>query len=243
MEDGEVRKVRAGTPQGGVISPLLANVYLHEVLDVWFETEVKKRMRGRSFMIRYADDAVLVFERKEDAERVMEVIGRRFAKYGLTLHPEKTRLVEFVAPGASRRRRDAGDDGPGSFDLLGFTHVWGKSRKGNWVVKRKTAKGRLARALQQIANWCRRNRHWAVKDQHKMLCWKLQGYYGYYGITGNMRALGRYWHEVKRIWHKWLNRRSGRKHLKWDKFNLLLARYPLPQPRIVHSALRRSASP
>jgi group II intron reverse transcriptase/maturase len=243
MEAGELRAGEAGTPQGGVISPLLANVYLHEVLDVWFETEVRRRMRGQSFMVRYADDAVLVFERKDDAERVMEVIGRRFAKYGLELHPDKTRLVEFVAPGASRRRRGGDEDGPGSFDLLGFTHMWGKSRKGNWVVQRKTAKGRLARALQHMTSWCRRNRHRAVKEQHKVLCWKLRGHYGYYGITGNARALERYWDEVTRIWHKWLNRRSGRKHLRWERFKLLLARYPLPRPRIVHSALRRPANP
>lgn len=242
MEDGEVRKGRAGTPQGGVISPLLANVYLHEVLDVWFETEVRQRMRGRSFMVRYADDAVLVFERKDDAERVMAVIGKRFARYGLKLHPDKTRLVEFVKPAGPRKRN--GDRGrPGSFDMLGFTHVWGKSRKGRWVVKRKTARDRLTRALQHMRTWCRLHRHWPVKEQHRALCSKLRGYYGYYGITGNIRALAQFWHEVKAIWFKWLNRRSGRKHLTWERFHLLLGRYSLPQPRIVHSALRLSASP
>ena len=242
MEGGEHRMGRAGTPQGGVISPLLANLYLHEVLDVWFETEVKKRMRGRSFLIRYADDAVLVFERKEDAERVMAVVGHRFAKYGLALHPDKTRLIEFVAPEAARRRK-GDENAPGSFDMLGFTHVWGKSRKGRWVVQRKTAKGRLARALQHVAQWCQRNRHRPVPEQHQVLCSKLRGHYGYYGITGNMRALAGFWHEVKRLWQVWLNRRSGRKHLTWEQFHRLLARHPLPRPRILHSALRRSASP
>lgn len=239
MEEGEIRKGRAGTPQGGVISPLLANIYLHEVLDVWFEREVKRRMRGRSFLIRYADDAVLVFERKDDAERVMAVIGKRFARYGLRLHPKKTRLVEFARPGTGRD----GDGKPGSFDLLGFTHYWGKSRRGWWTVKRKTAKDRLTRALGHMRSWCRWNRHLPVKEQHRVLSWKLRGYYGYYGITGNLRALERFWLEVKMAWHKWLNRRSGRKHMPWPRFDKLLERYPLPRPRIVHSALRHSARP
>jgi group II intron reverse transcriptase/maturase len=239
MEEGEIRKGRAGTPQGGVISPLLANIYLHEVLDVWFEREVKRRMRGRSFLIRYADDAALVFERKDDAERVMAVIGKRFARYGLRLHPEKTRLVEFARP---NRGRDEGGK-PGSFDLLGFTHYWGKSRRGWWVVKRKTAKDRFSRALGHMRSWCRWNRHRPVKEQHRVLSWKLRGYYGYYGITGNSRALERFWLEVKMAWHKWLNRRSGRNHMPWSRFAKLHECYPLPRPRIVHSALRLSARP
>lgn len=242
MENGQLRKERAGTPQGGVISPLLANIYLHEVLDTWWVTQVQRRLKGGSFLIRYADDAVLVFERKDDAERVRKVIGHRFSKYGLTLHPDKTRLVPFVAPSAGHRQRE-GELGPGSFDMLGFTHVWGRSRRGNWVVQRKIAKGRFARALQRVSSWCRANRHRPVKEQHKALSAKVRGHYSYYGITGNARWLSRFWYEVKRRWRAWLNRRSGRKHLSWERFNRLYAQYPLPLPRVVHSALRRSANP
>lgn len=234
LEDGEIHKGSAGTPQGGVISPLLANIYLHEVLDVWFEGEVKPRMRGRSLMIRYADDAVLVFEHRDDAERVMAVIGKRFAKYGLTLHPDKTRLINFVKPGQARRRSGDDENGPDSFDMLGFTHYWAKSLKGNWVALRKTAKSRLTRALAHIRQWCKANRHRPVKEQHQVLCWKVRGHYSYYGITGNSRTLARFLDEVKGSWYKWLSRRSGRKHLSWAQYQRILKRYPLPPPRLVH---------
>ena len=167
----------AGSPQGGVISPLLANVYLHEVLDTWFEGTVKPRLRGRAFLIRYADDAVMVFEKKGDAGRVLEVLPKRFGKYGLALHPEKTRLVAFQQPRRGVDPDDGDGSGPDSFDLLGFTHYWGRSRKGNWVVKCKTAKGRLSRALQRISEWCRLHRHRPVIEQWKMLSSKLRGHY------------------------------------------------------------------
>jgi len=215
MESGEVSHPERGTPQGGVISPLLSNLYLHEVLDVWFEHEVKPRLRGRAFEIRYADDAALVFEQEEDARRVLAVLAKRFAKYGLRLHPEKTRLVDFRSPpragrGGSQRER--------SFELLGFTHFWGRSRKGRWVVQRKTAKDRLSRALQEIGRWCRAHRHWCVSEQRAALSRKLQGHYAYYGITGNARALVRFLHEARRLWRKWLNRRSWRGGMTWEKF-------------------------
>lgn len=243
MEEGVLRRPKAGTPQGGVISPLLANVYLHEVLDTWFAREVKPRLRGRSFLVRYADDAVLVFEHREDAERVLAVLPKRFAKYGLRLHPEKTRLVCFRRPARQGPNGHGPNDPPTSFDLLGFTHVWGTSRKGRWVVKQKTARSRLTRALERIRLWCRIHRHQPVAEQHEALCRKLRGHYGYYGITGNIPALSRFWGEVRKIWHKWLNRRSGRKHMLWPRYEQLLVRYPLPRPRIVQSALARSAKP
>jgi group II intron reverse transcriptase/maturase len=156
MESGEVTPPERGTPQGGVVSPLLSNLYLHEVLDVWFEHEVKPRLRGRAFAIRYADDASLVFEREEDARRVLAVLAKRFAKYGLRLHPEKTRLVDFRSP---PRAGGSGSQRERSFELLGFTHFWGRSRTGRWVVKRKTAKDRFSRALRAVGRWCRDNRH------------------------------------------------------------------------------------
>jgi RNA-directed DNA polymerase len=224
----------------GVISPALSNLYLHEVLDVWFEYEVKPRLRGRAFAIRFADDAALVFEREEDARRVLAVLGKRFAKYGLRLHPQKTRLVDFRSP---PRAEHSGSQRARSFALLGFTHFWGRSRKGRWVVQRKTAKDRFTRALRDIGQWCRAHRHWPVAAQQAALRRKLQGHYAYYGITGNGRALARFLYEVRRLWRKWLHRRSWRGRMTWEKFVRLTARYPLPQPRVVHSIYRRAATP
>ena len=235
MERGQLSYPEAGTPQGGVISPLLANVYLHEVLDVWFEQEVKPRLRGRAFMIRYADDAVLVFEHETDARRVLEVLPKRFGRFGLTLHPDKTRLVRFDPP------RSPDDSGPGSFDFLGFTHHWGRSRKGHWIVKRRTASNRLTRALKRISDYCRRYRHEPLAEQHAALRRKLQGHYGYYGITGNSGSLGRFRNEVGRIWYKWIRRRGQRHPMDWSRYNRLLDIYPLPTPIAVHSCLRRAA--
>jgi len=233
MEDGAIRYPERGSPQGGVISPLVSNLYLHEVLDTWFEHEVKPRLRGRAFMVRFADDGLLAFEREDDARRVMDVLPKRFARFGLTLHPEKTRLVDFRSP--SKADKKPGSQRERSFDLLGFTHYWGRSRKGRWIVKRKTAKSRFSRALRQIGQWCRRNRHRPVAEQQQVLSRKLQGHAAYYGITGNAHALSRFRFEVQRRWRKWLNRRSHAARLNWSAFNRLLARYPLPSMRVVHS--------
>lgn len=233
LHEGELSYSESGTPQGGVISPLLANVYLHEVLDVWFEREVRPRLDGSAGLIRYADDAVMIFEREADARRVMAVLAKRFAKYGLTLHPEKTRLVDFRKPSGEAER-------PDSFDFLGFTHFWGRSRKGNWVIQRKTAKSRFGRALMRVIEWCRFNRHRAIGEQHVALVRKLKGHYNYFGITGNSRSLGRFFNETRRAWRKWLDRRSGKKHMNWDRYALLLRRYPLPVPHIVHSVVNRA---
>ena len=229
MEEGAVRSLETGTPQGGVVSPILANLYLHEVLDVWFMRDVLPRLRGMAFLIRYADDAVLVFASEQDAKRVMEVLPKRFGRFGLTLHPEKTKLVDFKRPGNGRK-------GPESFDLLGFTHLWGKSRKGRWVIWRKTAKDRFARALKRVAQWCDFHRHLPVRLQQQALCRKLMGHNQYYGITGNYRALSKFYWEVHKVWRTWLNRRSQRAKMTWERFNRLLTRYPLPAPRIAHSA-------
>jgi len=238
MEGGEVRHPDTGTPQGGVISPLLANVFLHEVLDAWWERDVRPRLRGRGALVRYADDFVMVFETEEDARRVAEVLPKRFEKYGLRLHPEKTRLVRFEKPTASSPP-SGGDGGePTSFDLLGFTHFWGKSRKGTWVVKRKTAKDRFSRTLRRIATWCRGNRHLPIVAQHTALVRKLQGHDAYYGVTGNARALGELRHWVRRIWRKWLDRRSWKARMTWERMKALLGVFPLPPPRVVHSIYR-----
>jgi group II intron reverse transcriptase/maturase len=229
-EEGCVYHPETGTPQGGVISPLLANIFLHEVLDVWWTKAVQPRLRGKAFLVRYADDAVMLFEREDDASRVMDVLPKRFGKYGLRLHPKKTRLVPFDRPGRG--------SSPGTFDLLGFTHYWGRSRKGGWVVKRRTAHTRFSRALRQIDRWLRAKRHRPVGEQHEGLNRKLRGHDAYYGITSNSAALHRLRHEVERRWRKWLSTRSRHGRLNWTRMKALLRVFPLQRPRVVHSALR-----
>ena len=234
LEEGEVSYPEQGTPQGGVVSPMLSNIYLHTVLDRWFAQEVCPRLGGRAFEIRFADDAVLVFAQKEDAERVMAVLPKRFGKYGLTIHPEKTRMIQFGKP----QKRDGGTREPPrsvKFNFLGFTHYWGQSRKGAWVVKRKTETSRFSRALKKVVNWCKWNRHQPLGDQQRALAAKLHGHYSYYGITGNVRCLGNFRYQVLRVWHKWLSRRSRGRRMTWARFNVLLSHYPLPAVRVVHS--------
>lgn len=233
LEEGCVRHPETGTPQGGVISPLLANIYLHEVMDRWFRDEVRPRLRGPAFMVRYADDLVVVCGREEDARRVLEVLPKRFGKYALELHPEKTRLVRFGRP-----QDGDGGPGPGSFDFLGFTHCWGKSRRGNWVVKRRTAASRFSRAVRAVSAWLRRNRHAEVGRQHGALRRKLLGHYAYYGLTGNAWALGSFLNRVRSEWKRWLDRRSQRARLTWERYAALLRDFPLPPVRVVHSIYR-----
>ncbi len=245
MEGNELSFSKFGSPQGGVISPLLANIYLHYVLDEWFEQQVKPVMRGKCRLIRFADDFVIVFEQKYDADRVMKVISKRFEKFGLTAHPEKTKLVDFRAPYHGHRLRDnrSRDKGeklsePEAFDLLGFTHYWGKSQRGGWVVQRKTMKSRLARAVERIDKWCRGNRHMPVREQWKKLCEKVRGHYAYYAITGNVRSLKKFRWLVHRAWKRWLDRRNEKRSMTWDKFNRLIQRYPLPPPKVIHGKHR-----
>ena len=240
MEAGAVTRTELGTPQGGVISPLLANIYLHYVLDQWFAQEVQPRLKGAAKLVRYADDAVIVCSYAEDAERLMAVLPKRFARFGLTLHPDKTRLVRFERPPlypAKTRDDSGGTKGPESFDFLGFTFYWGRSRKGFWVVWRKTAKDRLSRAIKRIDDWCRENRHKQLGEQHKTLCQKIKGHYGYYGVTGNMRSMGNFVHQVKGKWQYWLGRRSGHARQDWQWFYELQKRLPLPNPYIAHAAV------
>ena len=241
LEDGAVTRPDKGTPQGGVISPMLANIFLHAVLDDWFHREVAPRLVGQARLVRYADDAVFLFANEADARRVLEVLPKRFAKYGLTLHPQKTRLVEFRRP--DQRSRDEDPRGPGTFDLLGFTHFWGKSRSGKWIVKRKTARDRFRRALARIWAWCKSHRHENVRAQQQALTRKVNGHYEYFGITGNIAMLDRFYRAVVRAWRRWLHRRSQRARMIWDRMNALLVRLPLPRPRITHPYTRRPATP
>ena len=238
MDGVELSYPSSGTPQGGVASPVLANIYLHEVLDDWFVRTVRPSLQGRAEVVRYADDVVFVLEREQDARRVLEVLPKRFERFGLTLHPDKTRLLDFRRPDR-RKDDDDGDSGGGnrSFDLLGFTHYWGRSRRGKWVVKKKTASDRFSRSLQRTTEWCRRNRHRPVGEQHQALSRKLRGHYAYYGVTFNYAALAAFRFNVVRVWRRWLSRRSraARRKCTWQWMNQLLKRLPLPAPRVVHS--------
>jgi RNA-directed DNA polymerase len=244
LEDGCVTHPEQGSPQGGVVSPLLSNAFLHYVLDDWFEREVQPRLKGQSFLIRYADDLVMGFSREEDARRVMEVLPKRFEKYGLTLHPQKTRLVPFERPSDRPERPGPPERTPaGTFDLLGFTHYWGRSRHGYWVVKRKTSKSRISRGLKALAQWLRKERHRELADQHRTLSQKLRGHFAYYGITGNADALKRFRRGAIGLWRKWLSRRNRDGPIAWDTMYRLLARYPLPPAIVVHSVYRQAAKP
>ena len=230
FEGGGITYPDSGSPQGGVISPILANIFLHEVLDVWFDREVKPRLAGKAALFRYADDAVFLFADETDARRVLEVLPKRLGKYGLELHPEKTQQLDFRRP--DRFPPTGGDAGPGTFDLLGFTHHWSKARSGKWIVKRRTAKDRFRRALKRVGDWCREHRHDEVRKQQRVLGQKLRGHFGYFGITGNSDAISRFLHEVTGLWRKWLERRSQRGQMTWERMYRLLKRYPLPPPRI-----------
>ena len=237
MEEEQLTYPTEGTPQGGVISPLLSNIYLHEVLDRWWVEMVQPVLRGKAFLVRYADDFVMGFELKSDAERVYRVIFKRFEKFGLSLHPEKTRLVPFERPTGTASGRTTP---PQSFDFLGFTHYWGKTRKGGWAVKRKTSRKRFNRALKVMWQWCRDNRHEGLRTQVEKLGLKLKGHYGYYGITGNSICLQKFRWVVIRVWRYWLNRRSREQgSMPWERMNRLLQVWYIPPARAVHSVVAK----
>ena len=232
MEDGLFSRTTQGTPQGGVISPLLSNLYLHHVLDLWFQDEVIPRLAGKAKLIRDADDFVIIFQREDDARRVMEVLPKRFARFDLQIHPDKTKLVPFLPP-----PRSAGEqDKPQTFDFLGFTHHWGKSSKGSWAVQRRTMCSRFARALASIDEWCRDSRHLPIHQQHQTLSRKLTGHYAYYGIIGNYRRLAEFGYQVRHRWKHWLDRRDRTQGFGWARMNAFLAAYPLPPPRMIAAA-------
>jgi hypothetical protein len=228
LDGAELSAPETGTAQGSVLSPLLGNVYLHTVLDLWFETEVKPRLRGRATLVRYADDFVIGFEHEEDARRVMAVLGKRLGRFGLTLHPDKTRLLPFRRPPAGQKS----GKGSASFDFLGFTLYWARSRKGRWGMACKTRRASLRRAIQSVTVWCRRHRHHPVQVQHAALTRRLRGHFNYFGVSGNFRSLLLLVEATRRAWYKWLCRRSQRTRLTWERFADLLAQLPLPRPRI-----------
>jgi group II intron reverse transcriptase/maturase len=228
LEGAELSEPETGTAQGSVLSPLLGNVYLHYALDRWFERRVKPRLRGRATLVRYADDFVIGFEYQDDAQRVMDALGPRLAHFGLTLHPDKTRLSSFRRPpkGSSRGK------GRATFDFLGFTFYWARTRTGRWGMFCKTRRASLRRAIQSVTDWCRRHRHLPVQVQHAALTRRLRGHFNYFGVSGNFRSLLLLVEATRRAWYKWLCRRSQRKRLTWERFADLLDQLPLPRPRI-----------
>src|SRR5260370_29197747 len=208
VEDGFLRRTTEGSPQGGVISPCLSNVFLHHVLDEWFETVVKPRLRGECVLVRFADDALMAFDNIDDAKRVLSVLGKRLGGYGLTLHPDKTRLVDF-RPQRRQGARHPETDGT-SFDFLGLTHVWGRSRNGKNMVRQVTAKDRYARAVAAVTAWCREHRHWSFRDQHRRLSSMMRGHFAYYGVGGHSWRLRWLANQAVRVLRKWLSRRHRR---------------------------------
>lgn len=228
LDGGIVNRAEMGTPQGGVISPLLANIYMHEVLDTWWVKDVLPRLRGEAHLIRYADDFVMVFSDQDDALRVHEVLPQRMARFGLTIHPTKTRLMPYRPPD------DPTAPPPGRFDFLGFTHSWGRSRRGYWTQKRETAAKRFTRAMNEMRALLKNIRHTRVREQAVTLRRVMSGHFEYYGIRWNANGINAFAYWTRKAWFQQLNRRSQRRSLTWKAFNRLLARYPLPPARIRH---------
>jgi RNA-directed DNA polymerase len=227
MESGNISYPEEGTPQGGIISPLLSNIYLHYVLDEWFSEQIQPKLKGKSFIVRWADDFIMGFTDKADAQRVMDVLPKRFAKYKLTLHPEKTKLIDLDSQRGESER---------SFDFLGFTHYLGESRKGKKVLKRKTSPKRLSKAIGEISRFMKLNRHMKLGDLIAEINCKMRGHYSYYGMTFNYKGIHRFYEQVKRSLYKWLNRRGGKRLLVWDEFcSVIYHQYPLIKPLIYHS--------
>ncbi len=229
LDGEEYSEPEKGTTQGSGLSPLLGNVYLHYALDCWFEREVKPQLKGKAQLIRYADDFVIVFSRKDEAHCVMGWLRQRLECYGLRLNPDKTRLVCFQRP----LGRQTGGKGPATFDFLGFTWYWRRSRRGRWVVACKTRRARLRRAIRSVHDFCRYHRHESIPAQHAALCRRIRGHYNYFGVNGNRRSLTPLRYHAERAWYKWLRRRSQKTRLNWGRFQDLLRDFPLPQPRVM----------
>ena len=235
IEDGRLLLMENGTYQGSIISPVLANIYLHEVLDLWFENEVKPRMRGEVKLYRYADDFIATFQFKNDADRFMQVLTKRFEKFGLRLHPEKTRLIEFGRRAWEKSKKIRKK--PETFNFLGFTHYCGTTRKGKFSVKVKTMTKRLSRGLSRVKGLCQSRRHHELREQYERLRSVLHGHYNYYGRKSNFRSLVQFYEAVRSLWKKWLSRRGRHGNVPWKKMEKILERFALPKPRITQGNL------
>ena len=228
LDGAEFSTPVTGTAQGSVLSPLLGNIYLHYAVDLWYARKVRPRLGGRSCLVRYADDLLFGFELREDAERVKAALGRRLGRFGLRLSPGKTRLLDYRRPPRNQR----GGKGPGSFDFLGFTHYWRRSRKGAWQPAWKTRKKSLRRAIISLQRWCKVNRHRPIPEQHAALTRRIQGHFNYFGVNGNHKSLSIILYRVERSWYVWLRRRSQRSRMTWERFREILRVMPLPRVRV-----------
>lgn len=224
-QDGHILHPVTGTPQGGVVSAVLANIYLHYALDLWFEKVVKPRCRGDAMMMRFADDFVCCFQLHRDAKRFYRVLGKRLGKFNLELSPDKTRMIRFTRFETVKSNM---------FTFLGFEYRWGQSRTGKPLVRMQTAKKKFKAALRAMGNWIRREgNEWTTKELMVKLKQKLQGYFNYYGVCGNISMLEKYNNQVKRLVYKWLNRRSQRRSYTWKVFEKILIQQRIPRPRII----------
>jgi group II intron reverse transcriptase/maturase len=229
IEEGKYMKTEQGTPQGGVISPILANIYLHYVLDLWFKKRLRKQLSGYAEIIRYADDFVILIQNKEDCGKILESLRQRLADFSLELSEAKTSILRF---GRTANEKDV-DNKPGTFDFLGFTHYCAKTRKGKFKVARKTSKKKFNQKVKAMNEFLRINRNkYGLKELWSIMKLKLVGHYRYYGVSENSRGISNFGYRVERLLFKWLNRRSQRKSITWDSFNLYLKRFPLPKPKI-----------
>jgi group II intron reverse transcriptase/maturase len=230
LEEGKLHISEVGTVQGGSISVLLSNIYLHYVLDLWFEKVVKPRLKGEAYLVRYIDDFVVCFEYRSDAMRFQNVVLKRLGKFSLEIEPNKTRLVEFgrFAHGHAKSRGGK----LGTIYFLGFTHFCTQNRKGNFMVGRKTEKTRFRRSVEKLCTLMREIRHYSLKDQCMKINQVLRGHYAYYGLGGNKRALYRLERIIERYWRRMLNRRSRKAHISWDKFIQIKQKFPLQRPKL-----------
>jgi group II intron reverse transcriptase/maturase len=227
VEDGTPEYSDTGSPQGSVLSPMLSNIFLHTVIDEWFEREVKPALKGRCIIVRYADDIIVKGGREDEVKQVYEMMLRRLSEFKLQVNEQKTKLVRFCNPTSDQEAEETP-----TIDLLGFTHYWGKTRYGGWTIKRRTMRKRLRRAMTEIWRWNKKNRHCSLEVQHRILSAKLNGHYNYYGIRCNCEQMDRLYYFTVRTWLWWLKRRTNKHGLNWDKFNTVLSTFPLPTPRI-----------
>lgn len=235
MEDGKYQSTNDGTPQGGIISPMLANIYLHYVLDLWFEKRVRKTQRGFTQLIRYADDFVIGTQHKDEAERIFKDLIARFQKFGLKLSEEKTRIIEFGRFAKENHKR-RGEGKPKTFDFLGFTHYCTKTRDGRFMVRVKTSRKRAIRASVTLNQWLKKTRNlMPIKEIWHLIALKLSGHYNYYGVSGNFESINRYYRKTRYLVFKWMNRRSRKKSWNWEGFYRYLSVYPLPRPKLTYA--------
>jgi len=225
-QDGRRMRGKQGTPQGGIISPMLANIFLHTILDEFVHEWRKTKATGEVYIVRYADDFVIAAEHREDAENLLSELKKRFESFGLKLHPEKTRLIKFGRKWVKGKS--------GTFNFLGFTHIAARDRNGRYLVKRKTMRKRLRRAIKNAYQVTKRMMHFSIKEQHARLRKILTGHYNYYGVRGNFYSLKQFYHKIWNMWYRTLSRRS-QKGMKFEKYLRLLQLFPIPRPKITHS--------